>query len=128
MNAKQFRRLLLGLESVTEEAHMGHPDFRLDGRIFATLTADEKTGMVLLPPEQQARFMREHPAMFTPAAGSWGRGGSTLVPLAAADPEVIGEAATLAWRNAAAKNAAKKSTRSRPRSRTARTPARRRRS
>jgi hypothetical protein len=120
MNAKQFRRLVLGLESVTEGAHMGHPDFRLDGRIFATLTADEKTGMVSLTPEQQERFMREHPATFTPAAGAWGRGGSTLVPLAAADPDVVGEAATVAWQNAAAKNAAKKSSRSRPRRRSTR--------
>jgi hypothetical protein len=72
--------------------------FRVGGKIFATLQPGLKKGMVSLSPEEQARFLEEAPKMFEPAAGAWGRGGSTLVTLASADPEVVGEALTLAWK------------------------------
>lgn len=78
---------------------MNHPDFRVDGKIFSTIHADHAQGMVKLTPEQQERLMREHPAVFTPAAGAWGRGGSTMVSFAHATDEVVGEAMTLAWQN-----------------------------
>ena len=98
MTAKDFRRLALGLEGVVEAEHMNHPDFRVGGKIFATLQPGLKKGMVSLSPEEQARFLEEAPKTFEPAAGAWGRGGSTLVTLASADPEVVGEALTLAWK------------------------------
>ena len=97
MTAKQFRRMALRMAGAIESAHMDHPDFRANGRIFATLTSDGKRGMVTLTPEQQTDMMREHPAIFAPAAGAWGRGGSTIVILSAADDETIGEAMTMAW-------------------------------
>jgi hypothetical protein len=97
VTAAQFRRLALALEGVVEGEHMNHPDFRVGGRIFATLQPGLKKGMVSLSPEEQARFMDDAPKTFEPAAGAWGRGGSTLVNLAAADQEVVGEALTLAW-------------------------------
>jgi hypothetical protein len=78
---------------------MGHPDFRVDGRIFATLNEDETVGVVMLTPEQQKTFLEDHPAMFSPAAGAWGRGGSTRVHFAAAEEDIVGEAVTLAWQN-----------------------------
>jgi hypothetical protein len=108
MLASDFRRIVLGLDGAFEASHMGHPDFRAHGRIFATLNAEETRGVVMLTPEQQQNFLADHPAMFTPAAGAWGRSGSTMVNLDAADEDTIGEAVTLAWQNAAAKAAAKK--------------------
>jgi len=101
MNAAGFRRIVLGLAGVIEASHMGHPDFRVGGRIFATLTADETTGMVKLPVDQQARFLSADSA-FRPASGAWGLQGSTLIDLRTADEEVVGEAATIAWQNASA--------------------------
>jgi len=107
LGASDFRRIVLGMAGAFEGAHMGHPDFRAHGRIFATLNAEETRGVVMLTPDQQHTLLSDHPAMFEPAASAWGRSGSTLVNLDAADEDTIGEAVTLAWQNAAAKAAAK---------------------
>ena len=107
MNADRFRKIALAMSGAIESAHMNHPDFRIGGRIFATLSADAKWGMVSLAPDQQRRFMAEHPGVFEPAAGAWGRGGSTMVRLAQADEEAVGEAMTLAWQGAVAKGPTK---------------------
>jgi hypothetical protein len=107
VTAKDFRRIVLGLEGVVEGAHMGHPDFRLGGRIFATLTADERRGMVKLPLDQQERFVGAGAGPFVPAAGAWGRQGSTLVDLASVSPEHVGEALTIAWQLATVEPAAR---------------------
>jgi hypothetical protein len=96
-----FRRMALALEGAIEGAHMGHADFRAHGRIFATLHEDLAHGMVKLTPDQQAGFMREHPA-FVPENGAWGRQGCTRVTLADIDAETLGDALTLAWQNVAA--------------------------
>jgi hypothetical protein len=106
MNAEAFRRLALGLKDVVEGAHMGHPDFRLHGRIFATLHADMASGMVKLTPDQQRAFMQSNPAAFAPERGAWGRAGCTCVKLAVVDEETAGEAMTHAWRNVAESAAA----------------------
>ena len=108
MTPAQFRRIVLGLPSVIEASHMSHPDFRAaNGRIFATLNEDETRGMASLTPEQQAELMARAPAMFIPAAGAWGRGGSTMIELKHAEPEIVGEAVTLAWQRIAALPASK---------------------
>ena len=99
--ADDFRRIALGLKGAVEHAHMGHPDFRTGGRIFATLHGDGQKGMVKLTPEQQLEFVRDHPAAFEPERGAWGREGCTRVLLASADEEVLGAALTLAWQRAA---------------------------
>jgi hypothetical protein len=101
LRAKDFRRIALGMKNAIEGAHMGHPDFRTNGRIFATLHADLQFGMVKLTPDQQREFVRDHPSAFAPESGAWGRQGSTAVRLAAIDEETLGEALTLAWRNVA---------------------------
>ncbi len=104
MTPARFRRIALGLKDVAEHAHHGHPDFRVGGRIFATLGyPDTKWGMAILTPDQQRTFLRDHPGVFAPAAGTWGEQGSTTVRLDAADEEAVGEALTLAWRNAVEK-------------------------
>jgi len=107
-SVKDFRRLALALDGVVESAHMGHPDFRAHGRIFCTIQHDPQWGGLMLTPEQQQRFLREHPAAFKPAAGAWGAAGATLVQFASIDEEIMGEALTLCWQNAAAKAEAKK--------------------
>lgn len=102
MTADGFRRLALRMRNATEGSHMGHPDFRVNGRIFATLHGDLSAGMVKLTPEQQQTFIREDPGTFAPENGAWGRQGCTRVRLKSADPETVGEAMTLAWQSAAA--------------------------
>lgn len=81
---------------------MGHPDFRANGRIFASLHGDRQWGMVKLTPDQQADFVRDSPDVFKPENGAWGRQGCTAVRLALAEEERVGEALTLACRNSAA--------------------------
>jgi hypothetical protein len=114
MTAKDFRRLALGLEGVVEAEHMNHPDFRVGGKIFATLQPGLKKGMVSLSPEEQERFMEEAPTTFEPAAGAWGRDGATAVILASAGEEIVGEALTLAWRRRIALTEQQKSARRTP--------------
>jgi hypothetical protein len=99
MTAQGFRRIALALDGVIEGAHMGHPDFRVDKRIFASLHHENQFGMVKLTPDQQASFIEDHPTAFAPEAGAWGRSGCTRVILKAVDEDALGEALTLAWRN-----------------------------
>jgi hypothetical protein len=110
MTPNGFRRIALGLEGVIESAHHGHPDFRVGGRIFATLGyPDRKWGMVNLTSDQQRTWVREHPDAFVAVKGKWGEQGSTSVRLDAVDDESLGEALTLAWQNTIAKGTARRS-------------------
>ena len=98
----EFRRIALGFPGVEEGSHMGHADFRVGGRIFATLGApDADWGMAALMPEQQEDFMTLAPEAFKPAAGAWGRGGSTLVLLEAVTQDLLEAALAAAWRKRA---------------------------
>lgn len=101
-----FRSIALALTGTVEGAHMGHPDFRTNGRIFATLHPDLKSGMVKLTPGQQKAFISEAPKSFALEAGAWGRSGCTRVNLASVDQDSLGQALTLAWRNITAKKPA----------------------
>ncbi|HEY0412808.1 MAG TPA: MmcQ/YjbR family DNA-binding protein [Allosphingosinicella sp.] len=101
--ADEFRRIALSFPEAEEGSHMGHADFRVGGRIFATLGApDAHWGMVSLMPEQQEDFMSLS-AAFKPAAGAWGRGGSTLVRLDAVTDDLLEAALSAAWRKRAPK-------------------------
>jgi hypothetical protein len=104
-----FRRLALACDGAVEGAHMGHADFRVHGKIFATLGApDPAWGMVKLLPDEQALLLEAVPAAFKPAAGAWGRAGCTLVRLEAIDATTLESAITAAWRNVPAKPARRK--------------------
>jgi hypothetical protein len=105
MRENDFRRMALRMEGAVEGAHMDHPDFRVNNRIFATLHHDREFGMVALSPDQQKQFMGAHPDAFTPESGAWGRAGSTRVRLASVDEETLGEAMTFAWQNVVQKGA-----------------------
>jgi hypothetical protein len=99
----QFRRIALSLPEAVEGAHMGHADFRVGGKIFATLGHPDACGMVQLKPDQQALLMETSPDIFQPVPGGWGRQGSTHVRLAAADAATLKHALTMAWTNRAPK-------------------------
>lgn len=93
MTANQFRRIALSLPEVEEHAHQNHPDFRVGGKVFATLGyPDKRWGMVKLTPEQQRIFVPGHPYAFVAAPGAWGLRGSTLVRLKCADADIVHEA------------------------------------
>jgi hypothetical protein len=105
MTPDQFRRLALGFPETSESAHMNHPDFRVAGKIFATLGyPDSECAMVVLPVEEQTRLVRKHPKTFTPAKGAWGKRGSTVVRLDVVDRATLRPALEIAWRNKAPKD------------------------
>jgi hypothetical protein len=104
MTAATFRRLALRLPRVVEGAHMGHADFRVAQRVFATLGYPDKSwGMVKLTPEQQRILVESEPQLFIPVPGGWGRGGATNVRIAAADRTTLQSALAMAWTNVAPK-------------------------
>ncbi|MDB5070065.1 MAG: yjbR family protein [Candidatus Eremiobacteraeota bacterium] len=92
MTADEFRRMALALPGVEERSHMGHPDFRVRGKIFATLgSPDAQWGMVKVAPDEQLALLAAHPDVFVSAKGAWGEQGSTLVRLERADAAVVRE-------------------------------------
>jgi len=99
MNADGFRSVALAQFEAVEQVHMGHPDFRVRGKIFATLDKEEERGMVKLTPEQQAGFVRAEPKVYSPASGAWGRQGCTMVQLSLAKEASLQRAMKLAWSN-----------------------------
>lgn len=105
MTASDFRRIALGLEGAEEGSHMGAADFRVGGRIFATLASERQGfGNLMLNPDQQAAFMADQPDVFIPVAGTWGRNGATHVRLAMASEELLRGALRSAWRLRIEKN------------------------
>jgi len=99
MNAADFRRIALSLEGAEEGSHMGASDFRVGGRIFATLASqDQGYGNLMLTPELQADFVGELPDVFLPIRGGWGRMGMTHIRMAQASEDVLAGALLVAWR------------------------------
>lgn len=99
MNIHDFRRIALSLEGAEESSHMGSPDFRVGGRIFATLAAAKLGyGNIMIAPEQQAAFVEELPAVFIPVKGGWGRNGATHVRLELANEDILTGALKTAWK------------------------------
>lgn len=99
---EQFRKLALSFPETEERYHMRHPDFRVAGKIFATLGyPDNSWSMVKLTPEQQEELVHDHPKIFNPCSGAWGRKGSTNIHLKSATRNLVARALTAAWRNTA---------------------------
>jgi hypothetical protein len=108
MTPNEFRKLALSFPEAIESAHMHHPDFRVGGKIFATLGyPDEHAAMVKLSPEEQNEFVRTSAGVFKPVKGAWGRKGATNINLPAATKNIVREALTAAWRNTAPKRLSK---------------------
>ena len=104
MTSQDFRRMALSLPETSEESHMEHPDFRVAGKIFATLGYPRSGwAMVKLTPEQQDIFMKAEPEVFVPVKGGWGRRGATNVILRAATKTTLRSALVAAWRKTAPK-------------------------
>ena len=106
MKVADFRRVALSLPDAEESSHMGQPDFRVGGRIFATLaSAKQGYGNLMLTLEQQQAFVEEAPEVFLPIAGGWGRMGMTHIRLDAAQEDVLYGALHTAWKLRVEKNA-----------------------
>ena len=106
MTVADFRRLALSLPGAEEGSHMGSADFRVGGRIFATLASQSKGyGNLMLTPELQADFVAEHPDVFLPVSGGWGRNGATHIRLAQANKDLLEGALRAAWKLRMDKNA-----------------------
>lgn len=109
MNIEEFRRMALSFPESTEGSHMNHPDFRVRGKIFATIPDPKKQrGMVKLTPEQQHDFVADAPKIFEPVKGGWGLRGATHVNLKHAKKDQVRLALTAAWLNTAPKPLATK--------------------
>ena len=105
MTSNEFRKIALEIPGAIESAHMNHPDFRIAGKVFATLGyPDETSGMVSLTPEQQRIFIDKTPAAFQPCNGAWGHRGATNVKLAAVTKTLLKSALSAAAENAALKS------------------------
>ncbi|HMF16589.1 MAG TPA: MmcQ/YjbR family DNA-binding protein [Gemmataceae bacterium] len=104
MTADEFRELALSLPEASEKSHMGHPDFRVKGKIFATLGPGESWGMVKLTPKEQKVFIRAEPDVFEAIKGAWGVRGCTKVCLEEATASSVRPALVAAWRNTAPKS------------------------
>ena len=117
MKPSDFRRIALSLEGAEEGSHMGAADFRVGGRIFATLASEDKGfGNLMLTPELQAQFVEELPEIFLPIPGGWGKMGSTHIRLANANEDVLTGALRTAWKLRVEKNAGMKKKRAPKRS------------
>ncbi len=104
MTPDAFRKLALAIPGAVEGGHMGHADFRREGKIFATLGSPTAAhAMIKLSPEEQTVVVAAEPATFAPASGAWGRAGSTIVDLAKARKTSLEPALHLAWEAAAPK-------------------------
>ena len=102
MTPAEFRRIALSFPDVEESKHMGHPDFRVRGKICATLGWPDKTrGMVKLTPDEQKLFVEQHSKVFAPVSGGWGRSGSTQVNIKLANVKLARRALAAAWQNRA---------------------------
>jgi hypothetical protein len=104
MTASEFRRMALSLPEVTEASHMGHPDFRVANKIFATLSyPSDRFGVVMLSPQDQDLIVKDHPKTFAPVTGNWGKSGATTVVLRGANKRAVAIALEAAWRKRATK-------------------------
>ena len=103
LKPERFRELALELPHAEEGAHHGHADFRVGGKIFATLRPDEDRAMVRLPPAEQTLVVTAEPEAFQPVPGAWGRQGCTHVTLSAVRVSAVREALHVAWRHRAPK-------------------------
>jgi hypothetical protein len=106
MDGNDFRRIALSLEGAEESSHMGAADFRVGGRVFATLASEKQGhGNLMITPEQQAAFVEELPEVFVPITGGWGKMGATHIRLAAASEDVLEGALRTAWKLRMERNA-----------------------
>jgi hypothetical protein len=104
MTEAEFRAMALSLPGAVEASHMDHPDFRVGGKVFATLRyPGPGWGMIALTPDEQSLIVQAEPGVYAPVKGAWGRGGATMVNLKAARKRSVRTALAAAWRRRAPK-------------------------
>jgi len=109
VTADQFRRIALGFPEAVERSHMGHADFRVGGKIFATLGyPKDGFGVAMLTPQDQDLLVRDYPKTFSPVSGAWGAKGATTILLRGASKRAVTQALEAAWRKRAPKRVAAK--------------------
>ena len=101
MSPNHARKIALSFPEAIESAHMGHPDFRVGGRVFATLWPDERRAVLVLTSEDQEILVNAEPTIFSPIPGGWGRRGATNVALSTVDTPTLRTAMEMAWRGKA---------------------------
>ena len=102
MTPGEFRKIALSQRGAVASEHMTHPDFRVGGKIFATIGyPDDDHAVVMLSRDEQEGFIAEFPKTFSAVKGAWGKRGSTQIDLTVADAEAVAEAVRLAWRRRA---------------------------
>jgi hypothetical protein len=105
MTAKTFRRIALSLPEATEGSHFSNADFRIAGKIFATLALEHQGyGVLLLTPDQQAGMISDAPDIFSPVPGGWGEKGATRVSLKKVPADILEDALRVAWKRKAPKH------------------------
>lgn len=105
MTPEDFRRIALSMEGAEEGSHMGAADFRVGGRIFATLASVKQGyGNLMLTPDMQADFVGEAPKVFIPVKGGWGKMGATHIVLSEAKEDVLAGALRAAWKSRVEQN------------------------
>jgi hypothetical protein len=105
MTVDDFRRLALSLDGAEESSHRGAPDFRVGGKIFATLASQSQGyGNLMLAPDRQAGLVEEMPDVFVPVKGAWGKMGATHIRLDAATGDLLAGALRMAWNLRVEKN------------------------
>ncbi|HYC11185.1 MAG TPA: MmcQ/YjbR family DNA-binding protein [Nitrososphaerales archaeon] len=102
MTPEDYRRIALSFPAATESSHMDHPDFRVGGKIFATLWKGD--GVVMLSPEQQAQLVKSNAGVLFPVKGGWGRKGATTVRLGGADESLVRMALSMAYQRRVSKS------------------------
>jgi hypothetical protein len=119
VTADAFRRLALSLPEATEGSHMGHADFRVRGKVFATLGYPDATkAVVRINSAQQDMLSRAEPEAFTPVPGGWGSRGATIITLRKAKKAATLDALSMAWKNNAPKSLLAEARRAKPSGRT----------
>ena len=97
-----FRAIALGMPSAVEQAHFGSPSFRVEGKIFAQLSADGETGLVKLPPGAQEWALDTYPEACT-SASHWGKHGWTHLAWRELPQAIVADFVTSSWRSVAPK-------------------------
>lgn len=103
MQQQEFRALALGFTEAVEAGHFDTADFRVRGKIFATLRQADGRAVLKLSPDQQQLLMETAPGQFEPVKGSWGQKGWTRVVLDRADEATVRHAMEYAWGSVAPK-------------------------
>ena len=102
MTRDEFRRAALAFPETIEQETWGHPTFRVRGKMFATMSADDEAATVKASREAQAALVGSEPETFSVPAYV-GQHGWVGIRLERVDPEEAVELLDEAWRATAPK-------------------------